>query len=45
MATNVEIKAKVKDIAAFRRRAEELSHSQGEVLLQEDTFFASREGD
>ena len=44
MARNVEIKAKVRDWAEIRSRAEALSGTPGEVLEQEDVFFAIAEG-
>lgn len=43
MPSNIEIKARVKDPARFRRVAEGLSTRQ-ETLYQEDTFFASPSG-
>ena len=39
MATNIEIKARVRDMAALRAIAERLSDMPCTVLLQEDTFF------
>jgi adenylate cyclase class IV len=36
---NVEIKAKVHDMAGFRTLASQLSGTGGEHLVQEDTFF------
>jgi len=39
MATNIEIKARVKDFAGLTKLAEELSGSPGEVIQQEDVFF------
>jgi len=44
MATNVEIKARVRDIAAVRAIAEKLSDQPCTVLLQEDTFFLTPQG-
>lgn len=39
MALNVEIKARVDDVAALRERAERLSDRPVEVMTQEDVFF------
>jgi predicted adenylyl cyclase CyaB len=39
MATNIEIKARIKDLDRLRARAEELSDVPGELISQEDTFF------
>jgi predicted adenylyl cyclase CyaB len=36
---NVEIKAKVDHLGDLRMRVEDLSGSQGQTLIQEDTFF------
>lgn len=44
MATNVEIKARVHDPAGLRERAEQLSDTPVELLLQDDTFFFVRKG-
>jgi predicted adenylyl cyclase CyaB len=44
MATNIEIKARVKDMDAVRAIAERLSGMPCTVLLQEDTFFHSPRG-
>jgi predicted adenylyl cyclase CyaB len=44
MATNIEIKARVRDIAALRASAERLSGQPCTVLLQEDTFFHTPHG-
>jgi predicted adenylyl cyclase CyaB len=44
MATNIEIKARVRDIDAVRAIAERLSDVPCTVLLQEDTFFHSPRG-
>lgn len=44
MPTNVEIKARVDDLAAIRSRAEALAGSPGEYLTQEDTFFRTSRG-
>ncbi|KAF7253813.1 Adenylate cyclase CyaB [Varanus komodoensis] len=39
MPANVEIKARARDVAQLRRRAEELSGSPGCIIAQSDTFF------
>ncbi len=39
MATNVEIKARVTDVTAFRERIEALSETPAELIHQEDIFF------
>jgi predicted adenylyl cyclase CyaB len=39
MPTNIEIKARVHDMAALRSRAEGLSDTPVQVIPQEDTFF------
>ena len=39
MPSNIEIKARVRDFDEIRRRAEQLSNTPAEVILQEDTFF------
>ena len=39
MPSNIEIKARVRDIDKIRRRAEQLSDTPMEVIPQEDTFF------
>jgi predicted adenylyl cyclase CyaB len=44
MATNIEIKARVADLASLRQRVEALSDTAGELILQEDTFFHSPRG-
>ena len=44
MNRNVEIKARVSDLAAVRRRTEELADEGPTVLEQEDTFFACSHG-
>ena len=44
MATNIEIKARVRDIAAVRAVAERLSELPCTVLSQEDTFFYTPQG-
>ncbi|MCK4283357.1 MAG: class IV adenylate cyclase [Candidatus Brocadiae bacterium] len=44
MRRNVEVKARVADLSAIRRRAEALSDGPCEVLDQDDTFFRVPEG-
>ena len=44
MATNVEIKAKIKDFDKLRGLVEELSDAPCEILFQEDTFFYTSNG-
>jgi predicted adenylyl cyclase CyaB len=44
MPTNIEIKARVHDMAALRLRAEALSDTPVQVILQEDTFFHTPAG-
>ena len=39
MPTNIEIKARVRDMGELRRRAEALSDTPVQVIPQEDTFF------
>jgi adenylate cyclase class IV len=39
MPTNIEIKARVHDMAALRSRAEGLSDTPVQIIPQEDTFF------
>jgi predicted adenylyl cyclase CyaB len=39
MPTNIEIKARVRDLAGLRSRAEALSDMPVQVIPQEDTFF------
>lgn len=39
MPSNIEIKARVRDLTEIRRRAEQLSNTPVEVIPQEDTFF------
>jgi predicted adenylyl cyclase CyaB len=39
MPANIEIKARARDFAAIRSRAEALSDTPVQVILQEDTFF------
>jgi predicted adenylyl cyclase CyaB len=44
MASNIEIKARIRDWAQFKRRAEELSDTPVEVIRQEDVFFHTSQG-
>lgn len=44
MPTNIEIKARVRDLPALRRRAEALSDTPVQVIPQEDTFFNIPQG-
>jgi predicted adenylyl cyclase CyaB len=44
MATNIEIKAKVKNLDALREQVEALSDVPGQSIWQEDTFFQVPEG-
>ena len=44
MPTNIEIKARVHDLAALRARAEALSDTPVHVIPQEDTFFNTPKG-
>jgi len=44
VATNIEIKARVRDADSFRQRARALSGTSGELILQEDTFFRTPQG-
>ena len=44
MPTNIEIKARVRDFADLKRRAEAISDSPLEVIPQEDTFFVTSKG-
>jgi predicted adenylyl cyclase CyaB len=44
MPTNIEIKARVRDFADLKRRAEAISDSPLEVIPQEDTFFVTSRG-
>ncbi len=39
MAINIEIKARVRDLAGLRQAAEQISDSACQVIPQEDTFF------
>jgi len=44
MPANIEIKARVRDFADLRRRAEAISDFPVEVIPQEDTFFLTPKG-
>lgn len=44
MPTNIEIKARVRNMKALRSRAEELSASPVQVIPQVDTFFVTQKG-
>jgi predicted adenylyl cyclase CyaB len=44
MPANIEVKARVRDFAALRRRSEELSNTPVQVIPQEDTFFNTPRG-
>jgi predicted adenylyl cyclase CyaB len=44
MPTNIEIKARVRDLAELRRRAEALSDMPVQIIPQEDTFFQISKG-
>ncbi len=44
MPTNIEIKARTRDFAELRRRAEALSDTPVQVIPQEDTFFNAPHG-
>lgn len=44
MPSNVEIKAKVSDLAQFAQKAAELSQSEGTIIRQHDTFFNCSQG-
>ena len=44
MASNIEIKARVRDLGALQRLAEEISDTPCEVLPQEDIFFTVPQG-
>ncbi len=44
MATNIEIKAKVDDLAALHDRVAAISDAPGELIVQEDTFFHAPRG-
>ena len=44
MPSNIEIKARVRDLASLRIRAEALSGNTVQVIPQEDTFFHTPKG-
>lgn len=44
MGRNIEIKARLEDLAVTRRRVAEIADSGPTVTLQEDTFFDARRG-
>jgi predicted adenylyl cyclase CyaB len=44
MPANIEIKARVRDLAGLRARAEALSDTPVQVIPQEDTFFHTPNG-
>jgi predicted adenylyl cyclase CyaB len=44
MTRNVEIKARVRDLAALRKRVVEVSASGPELLVQRDTFYTVLQG-
>jgi predicted adenylyl cyclase CyaB len=44
MASNIEIKARIRDWAQFEKRAEALSDTPVEVIRQEDVFFHASQG-
>ena len=44
MPRNIEIKAYVDDLASVRAKAKELSKSDGQEIIQRDTFFNSSQG-
>jgi predicted adenylyl cyclase CyaB len=44
MPANIEIKARIGDLAAFKKRAMSLSNSQVEIIPQEDIFFHTPQG-
>lgn len=44
MPTNIEIKARVTNLEGLRERAEALSATPAQVLMQEDTFFNTPAG-
>ncbi|XP_062588454.1 adenylate cyclase CyaB-like [Saccostrea cucullata] len=39
MPSNVEIKASIASLSEFKKKAKELSRTEGEELIQEDVFF------
>ena len=44
MPSNVEIKARIANIENLKKTAAELSKSEGELIVQEDTFFVCTDG-
>ena len=44
MPVNIEIKAVVRDVLEFRKRAEEISEIPGKLISQEDIFFRTGRG-
>ncbi len=44
MPVNIEIKARARDFAGLKQRAERLSDGPAEVITQEDTFFHTSHG-
>ncbi|KAG7497931.1 hypothetical protein JOB18_046207 [Solea senegalensis] len=44
MPSNVEIKARVSDVAKFAEKAAQLSQSEGTIIRQHDTFFNCTSG-
>jgi adenylate cyclase len=44
MAANVEIKARITDFDAFKKRVESISESPAELINQEDVFFRTARG-
>jgi methylmalonyl-CoA epimerase len=44
MPTNIEVKARVRDLPALRARAQQLSDAPVEVIPQVDTFFLTQKG-
>lgn len=44
MPSNIEIKARIRDLDEIRLRAEQLSDSPVEAILQEDIFFNTSQG-
>src|ERR1044072_5631044 len=44
MPKNIEIKARVHDFSQLKKLAEQISESPGQLLIQEDLFFATSTG-
>jgi len=44
VSSNIEIKARARNFAEIKARAEQLSHTPGEVILQDDIFFHTPQG-